>query len=298
MLKKCTFHILVGPVEILCRKPVTGVGRVGDVRGMGSKVTTGEKSYKKRTEPISVNELIVADTEQPGTSLTITKREKDNFQKSVEAYGRASERPHNEERVKKDLALFETAYTTTYRFRKPKEGDPYWEVNTSSIKEPTKGYLNRFKLDGEIVCESNYHPKEHPEESISNSSALWCQHQFLLAKSEVKLVPITRLRRLDVSNEQTNDTSRVCFLMSAEMAEFPGNWRMSWPPGAMANALCGTPNGLAAVYLVKDWGKLLGLEGIESVMVDKPGVHANRQVHLVITFSRDEGIDIPKGKFF
>jgi hypothetical protein len=265
---------------------------------MGSKVTTGEKSYKKRAEPVSVNHLTVVDTAGPGTALTIIKREKDNYQKSVEAFGRASERPHNEDRVKKDLKLFETAYTTTYRFREPKEGDPYWEVNTSSIKEPTKGYLNRFKLDGEIVCESNYHPKDHPEESISNSSVLWCQYQFLLDKPKVTLPPVAKLRRLDVSNEQTNDTARVCFLMSAEMAEFPGNWRMSWPPGAIANALLGTPNGLAALYLVKDWGKPLGIDGIESVMVDKPGVHANRQIHLVFTFSRDEGIVVPKEKFF
>src|SRR5256885_14316324 len=68
---KGTFHILVDPMEILFRKPVTGVGRAGDVCGMGSKVTSGEKSYKKRTDPISVNNLTLVDTAQPGTSLMI-----------------------------------------------------------------------------------------------------------------------------------------------------------------------------------------------------------------------------------
>jgi hypothetical protein len=169
-------------------------------------------------------------------------------------------------------------------------------VNTEFTKDPTAGYLNRFKLDGEIVAESNYHPKGHPEQKLANSSVLWCQYQLLL-NNDVKLPPITKLRRLDVSNTQTNDTARVCFLMSATMKEFPGDWRMTWQPGDIANTLLGTPNGLAGVYLVKDWGKDLGLIGIESVMVDKPGGHVKRQVHLVITFSRDEGIVVPQEKF-
>src|SRR5262245_1588242 len=111
---------------------------------MGSK-STAEETYKRRTSPVSVDDLTVVDTAPRDTSIAITEREKRSYLASVVACGNAVGRERNEARLKKDIALFGSAYTTECKLCDAKarelpgqpteEGYQYWEVNTYSIKE-------------------------------------------------------------------------------------------------------------------------------------------------------------------
>lgn len=260
---------------------------------MGGRSTTEQdERYRKRDVPLSLAKLTVADKPRD-TEPKITGRERDNFLKSEQTYKNILTGNPSAERLERERGLFATAYTTTHKLVTPKEGAPYWWVETSYPKEKACMYLNFFKADGEVHAESNYHPKAHTSELLSNSTVLRCQYQYLLDKG-IALGPVRKLRRHDVSNEQTNDTARVCFLLSAEMTTFPESWRMTWRPGDLMNTLLGTPNGRAAVFLVRDWGTDLGITGIESVTIDKLAPQGNRQTDLLITFTQNDGIEIPE----
>lgn len=253
---------------------------------MGNDGAKGKKPYEKRVNPVSVADLVVS-IDPSFTSTDITAEELKHHQDSADAYGRAAVRARADERLDKDLILLDTHYETKLPPKKitPKQGPTYWQVQTDLKGDSKCYYIMRFKDDGEIVAVSNYQTKT-VELKVSNSTVIWWQRQFLI-KNGIELPPVTKLRRMDVSNSQTMSTSRVCFLRCATMKQFPEAWYMNWPAGDVANVLLGTPNGIAGIYLLKDWGAQLGLTGISSVFIDKPGPVNNRQMDLLITFDRD-----------
>ena len=80
-----------------------------------------------------MNDLSLVDT-APYTSLAIIKREKDHYLESVSAYGRAAERDRNDVRIKSDLDLFTSAYTTTSTT----------SCHTSGLKDCLTAYASGF----------------------------------------------------------------------------------------------------------------------------------------------------------
>jgi hypothetical protein len=257
---------------------------------MGTKGGGEPKPYTKRDNPVSADSLLTVKK-----SPSITSAELAHYQDSVAAHARAMARPRDDDKATNDLLLLDTRYETTSKRVTPKEGAPYWRVQTVYSLETKCMYLNHFLDDGEVVAVSNYQAEDKAAR-VSNSTVLWWQHQHLSNEKGVAL-KITKLRRHEVSNPQTMNTARVCFLCSAEMKEFPISWQMNCRTGEQFNALKGTPNGLAAIYLTKDWGIQLGITGIESIYVDKPGPIGNRQVDMLIMFTRHGDDDIPGENF-
>jgi hypothetical protein len=144
---------------------------------------------------------------------------------------------------------------------------------------------------------SNFHPSpaevKKAEEAhnvkapiMANSTVFRCQRQYLLDQ-KIALKRLTDLVRHEVSNDQTNDVAHACFLLSVEVTKFPKEWNYLWDiaeGSECVNALLGTPNGLAAFYLVRDWGDALDITGIDFIEISKPEPGTNRQVDMTISF--------------
>lgn len=217
----------------------------------------GEKNeaYQKRTAPLRLDQLTLVKGEPKNTAVVIIQREKDNYLESAKAFSKIEHGKRADERIKIECELFKNVYETKCEMVTPKTGGAYWLVETTYTKEKKCFYRNWFKLDGEIVAESNYHPTVNTTERLGNSTVMWCQYKFLVDNGK-NPARITKLRRHEVSNQQTNDTARVCFLLNAKMDEFPEAWFMVWKPGDIMNVLLGTPNGKAGFFLVRDWAKI------------------------------------------
>lgn len=273
---------------------------MGNDSGKGKKP---KNTTQKREVPLTIGALeIVGDEPTNPAAVTIAQSERKNFDKSVDAYGRTVDRPKlSEEQKQRQVERFGAYYTTTVKVL---EKGKRWKVTTVPKFTEAKIlclYENEFTSEGDLVATSNYHAKSGKvtfdgkvydyDESmkVSNSTIFWCQRKFLL-DAGIPLPPLTTLVRKEVSNDQTQDTARSCYLLSCELAVFPVKWGHFWsvddPHNACALAMLGTPNGLGAVYLVRDWGTELGLTGIDFIEVEKPGPQTNRQVDVSIVFTR------------
>ncbi|HUK71419.1 MAG TPA: hypothetical protein VLW50_22075 [Streptosporangiaceae bacterium] len=285
---------------------------------MGTKSTkdddTGQQKYPPRKAPVTAEELTSSARHEPSNdaaeAVDLSKREGSSYRKCVDAYARALKKePISATEKDRQCALFSTGgwYATEHKQVTPKGDDtrPYWEVTTTSTFEKGCIYKNRFYPDGEIMAVSNYHPNPDKIQAVekddhtysikvltmANSTVFWCQRQYLL-NQKIELAAVTDIVRHEVSNDHTNDAARACFLISVDtkkMKKFPEHWYYRWDVAGnneCINALLGTPNGLGAFFLVRDWGKELGITGIEFIEIEKPGPGTNRQVDVTISFER------------
>lgn len=259
------------------------------------KVDAGQEkvTYAKREKPVAAETLKsnrAAPTDQTAGALDLSIREYDNYRSSVESYSRALKRESNVAAKNGASEIFNSAWYTTRVKEFPPQGEEKraWQVTTVLNAAESKCiYQNKFFEDGEIVAISNFHHegetathavtkevRKTGEITLSNSNVMVCQLRYLTGKN-LPVQPPECLTRHEVSNVQTCDTARACLLISAEMTAFPASWDLDWSMDDNAEAPCaeamlGTPNGTAAVYLVKDWGAELGITGIKSVEVVKP----------------------------
>jgi hypothetical protein len=273
-----------------------------------TKDDTKKEKYKPRKIRPAVGDLVnsalAAPSNDTAEAVDLSEREYENYRKSVEAYARALQKESiaNEAKVLQ-CEFFNSPkfFTTQHKMVTPKDKDaqPYSEVTTTFTVPGKCIYQNRFYEDGEIMAVSNFHPSteevKKAEEAhkvkaptMANSTVFWCQRQYLLDQ-KIALKPLTHLVRHEVSNEQTNDVARACFLLSVEVTKFPKEWNYWWDAAEgseCVNALLGMPNGLGAIYLVRDWGDTLGITGIDFIEISKPQPGTNRQVDMTISFKR------------
>jgi hypothetical protein len=212
-----------------------------------TKDDTKKEKYKPRKVRPAAGDLLnpaqAAPSKDTAEAVDLSVREYENYRKSVEVYARALEKePIANEAKVLQCEFFNSPkfYTTEHKMVTPKDKDaqPYWEVTTMFTVPGKCIYQNRFYEDGEIMAVSNFHPSpaevKKAEEAhdvkaptMANSTMFWCQRQYLLDQ-KIALEPLTHLVRHEVSNDQTNDVARACFLLSVQVTKFRKEWNYWW----------------------------------------------------------------------
>lgn len=243
-------------------------------------------SGQSRKSTLTVDELWKAKA----SGASITDEEIRKYKGSLESFGRMRERLPDPARKSADLAKLDR-YSTTHQQKKPKSGEPYYQVITAPDPNDPDGYLTHFYMDGRIGAISTYSPKMG---AVPMSTVLYYQHRYLVKvlEGDGKTIkpPLSSLTIHDVSNVNTNDTARLAYFATIDVGKkIPAKWENVWKmdvDNEAVQALLGCDNGRAAYYIWKDWEAELGIQGIETIEVTKQEPETNRQVNMIFTFKR------------
>lgn len=186
------------------------------------------------------------------------------------------------------LAARRKTFDTHYRSAIPEDPDYRTDPQARSISivdVPTAHYINAVDpVQGEIRAFANVNPKAEslPDWLLSGADVQYFQYEA--AHAEHGLQQITPLRRIRRMNVASGTGSTLMTYMSRLNKNYigmeltPGDqhvWETEGSAGTVRattsdlfHAVLGTENAISAIWLVRDNGPRLGINGIQKVVVE------------------------------